>query len=340
MKAQDFISDKLQALKQPLNLPKFSGQELENEIVRLILSKKYRKFSVSDSVREGVKGAVHECVSQGKPIQAVQIFGGYKLWRLEESPEVDFAELFALMYYAKWLKPVCEIYQPGVWLDFFSDDVIVPIINNVPESDLVKYRQSFRRLIEFIQPYIPKNLKITFSRVGDQYDSQEDFLEELAERKKELAKQFKNGLPSLDDIDTEPVKNVEQYHGAPTSRTAQTVELNVKATAEQKKDKFWREKVLLTHDAYMTMSRRRPYYQVADKFNFLAGFLSGRLVTGSTKNSTMKFWVGIGALRPKGDDYETTVLSSNQLEKADFAFEPVAIKGLSGKNFSKIRIIK
>jgi hypothetical protein len=47
------------------------------------------------------------------------------LWRIDEAPEADFAELFSSMYYVKWLKPVCEIYKPGVWFDFFVDDLIL-----------------------------------------------------------------------------------------------------------------------------------------------------------------------------------------------------------------------
>ncbi|MDR2063825.1 MAG: hypothetical protein LBQ02_03505 [Candidatus Nomurabacteria bacterium] len=339
MKAQEYILAKLSELKKPLSLATVPAEDLEREIVRYILSKKFRKYSIAESVRNRIESAVHECVTAGKPIQAVTIFGGYKLWRLDESPETDWAELFTLMYYIKWLKPICEIYKPGVWLDFFSDDVIVPIINNIPVQDLEKYRASFNELLSFLKQYQPKNLSITLTRVGDQYKNHDEFLADLTAQKKELELSLDGGLPKLDG-EPDPTKSTgEAYHGAPTSRTKDTIDLNVKATPKQKQDQFWREKVLLTHDAYMLVKGRRPYYQVPDKFDFLTGRLEGRLVLGSTKNSTMKFWIGVGVLLKNGETYQPTVLSPNQLSRSEFDIEEVQIDGLAGKNFSKIRLI-
>jgi hypothetical protein len=324
MNAQDFIAKKLQELKRPLGSPKFNGQDLENEIVRLILSKKFRKYSMTDEEIEKVKKAVHICVSENKPIETVFSFGGYKLWRLGEAPEADFSELFALMYFSKWLKPICEIYKPGVHLDCFSDDAFLPIINNIPESETAKYRKSFNDLVLFLKEYVPQNLDITLTRVFDQYESKADFLADFDKCKKELSKNLAGKLPEL------------------TERRKATVELNVKPTPEQLKDELWREKILLDHDALMAVSRRRPYVKMPDKINFIIGDdgRNGRMTTGSTKNSIMKFWVGVGVLKPKGDTYEMTILSPKQLEKLDFSFEPVALKGLYGKNFDKIRIEK
>jgi hypothetical protein len=326
MKAQDYIISKLDELKKPLGLAVPPNGQLENEILRLILSKKFRKYAVNEPTIQQIKSAIHAAVSQNKPIQTTFIFGGYKLWRLDEAPEADFAELFALMYYAKWLQPICDIYEPGVWLDFFSDDVIVPIINNIPEADLRKYQDSFEQIINFLDSHKPKNLRVTFTRVGDQYENHQNFLNELEKNKQELSASLDGGLPILSN----DIKN--------------TLLLNVKPNPDQAKDEKWLEKILLTHDAYMLASRRRPYYNRPDKFNFLAGArvegLAGRLLLGSTKNSIMKFWVGIGALRPKGDSFEMTVLSQSQLAKTKFNFEPVSLENLTSKNFSKIRVIK
>jgi len=326
-RAQDFIVSSLEALKIPLitRTKQFGSEALENEIVHLILSKRFRKYAVSDKTIDQVKSAVHLAVSQSKPISAVFVFGGYKLWRLDEAPSVDFAELFALMYYAKWLKPICELYQPGVWLDFFSDDVIVPIINNVPEAEVREYQNSFNRLIHFLERYLHSNLKITFTRCGDQYSSYDDFLQELEKNKQKLLASLNGEYPIV----------------SPEIRA--TIELNVKITPTQVKDENWHQKVLFVHDAYMTLSRRRPYYNCPDKFSFLAGArvgdLAGRLLLGSTKSSIMKFWVGTGVLQPKGETFDMIILSPNQLAKTKFEFEDISIKDLTEKNFQKIRIV-
>ncbi|MCL2280333.1 hypothetical protein FWC31_00375 [Candidatus Saccharibacteria bacterium] len=317
MTAQDFIVDKLQALKEPLDLPEFSGGGLEDEIVRLILSKKFRKYAVSEEERAKINNDVHSRVANNESIQIKYVFGGYKLWRLDETPEVDFAELFFLIYCVKWLKPVCGIYPAGVEFELVLDDVIVPIMNNIPPEDLIKYRESLQKLIDFISQFTPKNLQISFKRVGDLYGTHDEFLEDL---EKSLA-------------ETEMPKKL-------TAEQIATIELNVCTSRNQKEDAFWREEIQHIHDAYMGISRRRPYYRRDGVFDALASRPPmGRLIIGTTKTSIMKFWVGVGALKPKGDSFDMAILSSNQLANADFNFESVSIDGLSGKNFSKIRVM-
>jgi len=61
---------------------------------------------------------------------------------LPESPEVDWAEVFSLIYYTKWVKQILAIYKPGVWFDFYSDDVILEIMDNVPKEDTERYISS------------------------------------------------------------------------------------------------------------------------------------------------------------------------------------------------------
>lgn len=282
------------------------------------MSKKFRKYSVSDEERTKITSDVHCHVVKNEPIQIKYVFGGYKLWRLNEAPEVDFAELFSLIYLAKWLKPVCEIYLAGVEFEFVLDDVIVPIMNNIPEKQLGQYRDSLQKLIDFVSQFTPSNLQIAFRRVADLYDSYDDFLEDLGKSLKKT------------DMPKELTKD-----------QIATIELNVRLTAGQEKDKLWREKVQQIHDAYAAISRRRPYYRSDGVFDALASRPPmGRLIVGTTKNSIMKFWIGVGVLKPKNESYEMTILSSNQLVKTDFDFGDVAINGLSGKNFTRIRIIK
>src|SRR5216684_4350329 len=136
MNPQDYLLSKLQALSQPGDLPHpAQADELVEQIFMLIMSKKFRKYSANDALMAHIKGAIRLAIEQHQPINVTFFHGAYKLWRLEESPQADWAELFALMYYTRWVKPVCEIYPPGVWFDFFVDDLIVPKLDNVPISD-------------------------------------------------------------------------------------------------------------------------------------------------------------------------------------------------------------
>ncbi|HSX52847.1 MAG TPA: hypothetical protein VLF90_00545 [Patescibacteria group bacterium] len=323
MTAKEYIQSRLENLKQPLGFEKLSNEELlVDAIFKAFISKKFRKYSLGADQAEHIKSSIALNVKNKEPIKATLVFGGYKLWRLKETPEADWAELFSLIYYTNWMKPVCELYEPGVWFDFFSDDVIVSKMNNVPSRDIKDYQSSFIKLLEFIKPYQPKNLNMTINRVGDQYDNYEAFEKDLAEQRKSLSDSLKGGLPVLDDI------------------AKATLDLNVRTTPEQEADTKWREKVQLMHDSYALVKGRRPYYRMPDKLNIMTTPFNGMLSVGTTKDSIMKFWIGVGVLRPNGDDFRQIILSPNQLSKTKFNFEAVSIDGLQGKNFSKIRILK
>lgn len=324
MKAQEYIQSKLSDLLNPGDLVKPGNDEqLINEILRLTLSKKFRKYSVKPEVLDHIKASIKASVEDNQPIKFTLPFGAYKLWRLSETPEVDWAELFTMMYFSKWLKPICEIYEPGVWFDFFSDDVIIPRLNNIPAGDLKVYNKNFHGLLDFIRPYQPKNLKMTLTRVGDRYNSLADFNTELDQNIAKLASELEGGLPVLNE----------------TGRA--TVELNVKTTPEQRRDPQWREKVQLMHDAYGSASQRRPYYRdpTQHKIMVVNTPLWGMLCVGSTKDTTMKFWVGAGLLKPRDASFRQIILSPHQLEKTKLHLESMAIKGLEGKNLDKIGII-
>ena len=322
MTAQEFIKERLEKVKTipELPIPKDTAS-LEAEILRLLLSKKFRKYSANDDLIEHCKQAITGQVAKSEPINITFVHGAYKLWRLDESPNVDWAELFSLMYYTNWVKGICQVYEPGVHFDFFVDDWIVPILNNFPENDIDSYLDSYNQLVDFLKPFQPDNLKMTVTPVGSQFESKEKFEEMLRE---ETDKLNQDGLPDLDDA------------------TRLMVELNVKLTSEQEKDPQWREKVWQVHKAYMPVKKSVNYHYRPDKvLAFTQPLPSGTTISvGTTKSSIMKFWVGVGALKLKGDSYQETILSPAQIESEKFDWEETKIERLNGKNFEKIRVLK
>lgn len=323
MTAQEYIQTKLEALKTPPGLDGPAAQDdLVEAIFKALTTKKFRKYSLSEESAIHIRSSIAANVKNNEPIKATLVFGGYKIWRLEETPEVDWAELFSLMYYTNWMKPVCEMYEPGVWFDFFSDDVIVPQMNNISPDDTKAYQESFKSLLAFLKPYQPANLNMTLNRVGDQYDSYADFEKDLKEQKELLSQTLTGGFPKLDDA------------------ARAVLDLNVQLTDEQKKDPMWQEKVQLLHDAYAQVKGRRPYYKKADKLNVMTTPLNGMLSVGTTKDSIMKFWIGTGVLRPKDGGFRQLVLSPNQLKNSDFDWQDLQFEGLNGKNFKKVRVLQ
>lgn len=327
MNIQEYILSQLELLKAPF-LPETKPKD-DNELVQAIfttlMSKKFRKYSVPEKNQEIIRSALNKNIINKEPIQITWPFGGYKLWRLDEAPEVDWAELFTIVYLAKWLRPVCAMYPKGVELTFWFDEVVISKMNNIPQSDLETYRTTFTQLLEFIKPWLPSNLKFRTFLERSQYESNEIFDEGLK-------------------IEMENLKNARETNPEPLSEAAiHSIEMNVKLTPDQAKDPLWREKIDLMHYAYYNLqakqSRTRPTYTNANITAFATFFEPNVIPIGTTKTSIVQFWVGVGALKRRGDSFIETILSPSQIERTKAEWAPVEIKGLSGKNFKKIRVI-
>lgn len=320
MGAADYILSQLESLTNYDTTPK-NGESLEDFLIRCTLSKKFRKHSVDEDFRQHLLRIANNSVANGQPLPFVWDFGGYKLWRFPESPEVDWAELFSLIHFSRWLLPIAAAYKPGVWFDFYSEDIFVPQINNVPAADTAAYIASFTALLKFMENYLPANFRFTLNRLIDQYDSPESFKGEFEQNLTTLSRDLPGGLPQL------------------TPEQRATVELNVKLFERQDADPLWREKVQLIHDAYSLASKRRPYYRNASKI--LVNNLPTKcaITVGTTKTSVVKFWVGVGALARRNNGYIECILSDKQLQSSSFQYEPIRIPKLIGRNFQKIRIL-
>lgn len=329
MKAQDYIRSELERLKEASNVTtQKSKDELAEAVIKLLTSKKFRKYGLSEEYAKHVRDSVEASVAVNEPIKIVFFGGCYKLWRLDESPEADWAELFAYMYYTHWMKPICEVYKPGVWFDFLLDDYIVSRLNNIPEADVRTYRKSRDMVLEFLKPYQPKNLNMTHTNEGSLFESRDAYESALEKAIKDLSGSLPGNLPQLSEAQKA------------------AVELNTHATDEQMSDPQWREKIELLHSAYYMARNETGYYapETHKIIAFTQPFAPGKpLAVGTTKDTIAKYWVGVGALKrkddSKDDSYRTQVLSPKQLDNAKFKTENVSFKGLDGKNFSSIRVL-
>lgn len=315
----EYIQQKLNELKefQPKYFPK---EKIADEIFRLLMSKKFRKYSTKPELNEHIKNAIKISIDDNQPIKLVFPHGAYKLWRLEESPNPDWAELFAAMYYTKWLKPICEIYKPGVIFEYFVDDYILPKIDNIPLKIVDAYINEYQKILDFLKNYQPSNFKMIITKFGDIYGSYEKFEKNLQESVEKLSA-------------TNPVFPEEDL---------KTTKLNAHPTEEQSKDPKWAEKILLIHDAYMIIKRGLGYTFNPEKIPvFCQPLASGKyLIVGTTKTSIAKFWVGVGTLKRKDNEFIEYILSPNQLKSQKFNTEEININGLDSKNFSSIKVLQ
>ena len=321
MTAQQYIEKRLNELKtydgELINFA--SKKELTDFVYKSVMSKKFRKYSVDEEYQKHIYSAIEINIANNEPIKFTLAFGGYKLWRLKEAPEADWAELFTLIYFMNWLKPIAANYEPGVWFDFSSDNVIIERMNNIPKRETDLYQTGFLRLLDYFKNFIPSNVSFTFTPVSSRY-TQAEFDRELKEKIEVVLKENK-GLPSVSE------------------KEAAMIDLNVKLHSGQENDPKWRQRIQLIHNAYLIMDKRRPYFRTKDKIMVVATKFPNSLPLGTTKTSVAKFWAGVGALKRLNDNFIECVLSPTQIESTKNEWEQISFDGLSGKNFNKIRII-
>ncbi len=322
MNAQDYIIEKLEKLREPVAFEAVPSDKLEEAIYAKVMSKKFRKLKADDDAVRITKKAIELAVKDNKPVVLNVIFGGNKLWRLDEAPEIDWAELFNVMYLMRWLKTIASVYEHGAQLEYYSQDVVVENMNNIPKSETDQYSQRFREMLDWLKQYLPDTVSVSYRRYGDEYNSEEEYLAELEETKKKVLDELGGKLPALSD--------------------AQKIatELNVKLRPGQADDPLWREKAEWTHQSIERTPTAERYINDPTMIPTCPTKYPGLIVTGSTKKSYAKFWVGVGVLEKSGDSFNELVLTPKQLETAKFGWEETTIDGLTGKNFSKIRVIK
>jgi hypothetical protein len=326
MTAQDYILNRLAGLQEAVPQPAApddSDEELFQQTYARLMSKKFRKLKATEACKKDVTRAIRLSIKNKSPIVISTLFGGNKLWRFEEAPDIDWAELFNIFYYVDWMKTVLEVYPYGATIDYYSQDISVESLNNVPRNQTDSYSQTFRALIEWLQPYLPAGITITYRRHFEEFDDPADYYKELEAGKKIVLEQNNGELPSL------------------TAAMAAATELNVKLRPGQVKDPKWREKVELEHQAIFQTPTLGKYLNHPGAISLCPTDYqdSNSIITGSTKRSYAKFWAAIGALQKDGETYNELVLTPKQLATAHFVWETVDIHGLPSKNFRRIRII-
>lgn len=321
MTAQEYIESELIKLKEPIQFEQVPPEKLEQAILAKVMSKKFRKLKADEPAFETARRAIKISVEKSEPIRLMLFFGGNKLWSLEESPETDWAELFAMIYYANWAKSISQVYEHGAVIEYFSMDVATIRMNNLSKKEVDSYAEGMNRLINWLEPYMPKGVTIRYTRMGDLYNSYEDFIKEMDEAKLNWVANNDRDLPDMNQ-----------------AKDA-AVELNVRLKPGQDNDPNWRAKVELEHRGIFGTKTGGGYMWDPSLIPHCPTWYSGFIATGSTKKSLAKFWVGVGALERKKNSFNEIVLSPKQLAAADFKWEGVNIKGLQGKNFNRIRVL-
>lgn len=321
MTAQDYIQTKLKALKEPIEFQALEPEKLEGAILAKVLSKKFRKYAADQAAIEVCKRAIHSAVTQKKPIKIGLLFGGNKIWRINEAPEVDWAELFSLEYFTRWMRSIRSVYEHGVEFSFYSQDVSIERLNNVPRSETDNYSRSFRELLDWFQQYLPEGVSFTYGRHAEEYKDLSEYDVEIEEAKKSLFEELGGKYPEMTDAE----KKITEF--------------NVKLKDGQSDDPEWHRKVELEHQAIFRTKTLVPYLEDESIIRVSAMPFTGYIAVGSTKYSVAKFWASAGVLQKSGDKYLERALTPTQLDSIRFEWQEIDL-GIQGKNFGRIRVAR
>ena len=324
MTAEAYVLARVKSLKDTAHDgTALSGVAAADQIRTKLLSKKFRKLKATPACLEAIDRVVKRAVTTDTPIVFSTLFGGNKLWRFDEAPEVDWAELFNLFYYIEWAKTIAAAHKPGVILDYYSQDISVATLNNVPRTETDQYSASYRAMAGWLKPYLPPGVQIRYRRHLEDFADPNDYYAELEAAKAEILKENGGAYPRMTDA----------------MRTATA--LNVRLKPGQDADPLWQEKVELEHQAIFRTPTLNKLFAEPDRISLTPTDYedSNSITTGSTRHSYAKFWAGVGALgkSDKGGFHEL-VLTPKQLAAAHFTWQDVNLHGLPGKNFSKIRV--
>lgn len=311
MDIKTYLNQRLQNCSH-YQLPDYDQQILEKEgvesfLFKKITSKKFRKWSLSNEVIESIKKIIHDKVDKNKPLVFTFPFGGYKLWRLPTTPNIDFAEFFAIAHTLSFLAPIAKVYKPGVEILLTSDEVIIERMNNVPREETDIYTNQFKQLIAEFKKHLPKNINLKFIPIRDLYKGKEqNFNSELGGLIKEQQKAWDQETPEKQKHRFEMSKLNIRMDGKEPWHELSKAEQDKKITQGA-----------ICHHAYISLKDRVDLVKGAGKIIIFTAPIPGIpcIAIGSTKPSMTKFWTGIGVLKAKGDSYQEIVLSPSQLKK-------------------------
>lgn len=279
--------------------------QMEEFIFKRISSKQFRKNKLSEETKKTLRSKISLSIKNNKPIYLIFAFGGYKNhWVEDIHPKVGWSEFFHLLYITKLLIPIAKEYKPGIYLEYESEAEAGVYHNNQSKGDVDAYTNSFKKLIEFIKPYLPENFQFNYITLPEQYDT-----EELFKRVGELIPQAAENLR----------KEFGENLGNEVKRSLFNLKLNGKEDFTNKtKDEL--EEIALKSLAFNHIfldedyKIREEYFNGEERIAMVGAYCSKEenpdnwVAINSCARSNNAFWTSIGVLFKTKDGYEEHIL--------------------------------
>ncbi|MES2225780.1 MAG: hypothetical protein V4480_03155 [Patescibacteria group bacterium] len=313
----------------PAEQKEIEGAGLPAFLKRQLTRKAFRRWKLPEAAEQRIDTAIAHCIEKNKPITFRYRFGGYKLWRLPSSPEVDWAEFFTFVHYSRYLAPIAAAHKPGVRMIFASDDVFVERLDNIGKDKTEAYYRSFQALLDEFRKYFPENFSMDVLKHSSLYEKPEDLEKEFEEKMIQMTNAWEDKPEEARQSDLATSTLNIRWDG---------VEDLTSLSDEEKQRKIVTSAIM--HDALVALPTIRSF--TADNPGIISVFsfpFPSLIAIGTTKTSIAKFWVGTGVLEQKDGHYYDRVLTPGQAEQISEApHQEIAVDLIPFKNFSSVRI--
>ncbi len=268
-------------------------------LMRRLTSGRFRKSALNDDAKAQLASAVKLNVSKNEPLKFTYPFGGYKSWRTEGFPNADLAEFLTISYVSRFAKYIAEVYEPGVVVQFTSDDVIIEKIDNYRKKDLDAYSKTFIEIMNLFKPYLPSNARLEFRRVVPDLYTPEEYKVDLESAVKEFNSK-ENPLANFSPSGFEFNFLIDGNEDLTKLNEGERLELFKELEPYS--------------SAYLTIPRRRAFNRGEDKIVIFSAKIPNAIDIGSTASSKAKFWAGTGVVEVDEDHMVDRILSPKQFE--------------------------
>jgi len=304
-------------------------KDLTEWITQKIFSKKYRGSKIDIKNRDFIKEQISYSISENKPIFLIPMFGGYKHFWNKNAPEVDFAELFVFENMTKWLAPILKVYKPGIILEFESEDITIPLVDNYPEEDLERYTESFNNLIKVFKKFAPENLEIRLMKTEHQY-SLEKILEEMEKVRPKFEEEFfKKSDEEIDQLIKVASTNF-RFDGKVDYTGLNDEEKRKKIIESNINNKIFLEADFGLREDYFLGKGQIP---IVFTWGLGEENIDNWFVFKTTPYSFVDFWIGTGVLEKKEERFLPKVLSKTQYERISDKLRVIKVDS----NFDKLK---
>ncbi|MBU3922994.1 hypothetical protein KJ684_02030 [Patescibacteria group bacterium] len=316
------------------------NREILKDKVSFILKKLQRKKfkrKITEKTKETLKRKILNAINENKPIYFVIPFGGYKHFWNSSYPDLDWAELFNMRFMTEYVLPILSVHQPGVIIEYMSEDLIINRMNNYPKESLEQYSKSFISLINWYKQYIPKNLQIKYFRVGNRCNKDKiiDEVEKLISKKttefnrlsnKEKENELHRSRRSVmldGEKDLVQLSEEDKESRIIESRLIELAYYDVEAKPEFMGDYLWSD----------------DHICVCFSFGLSSDNVFEDLTLASSHGSIVDFWIGKGILEYRNGRFIPKIVSKNQYIELESKIKKLKIGSFPFKNFGSIDLI-